>query len=351
MEVEKRFRVYLDHNVLDSIIKGDRFGVKHLLDAPAFLPVYSDENLKEISSSRGYEDQFLAALKSVKAWYLVALTDEAFLPTGRARITEADPFEACVGLMQTLAEAPKGDGGLSRLLKKSYGGLGDTSYREILAQGADDVEESLQSAFQAMEASGPLDPVQLDLLKQLKEMVPIVYSEAMHGVANQLEEYCPDSMMQTVQNGLGMSPLDLNNIRAPGVVKQVWEKAKEAVPGAGFNLEDFFGLKGSPWCIDREREPTIPEKVNAICHQLNFLGYFRDTGMKEEKGLKRSFADMTHAGMAFFCHLLLTSDRRMFMKAIAAYEYLDVGPQVHLLTSNGHEQAGPWLRHKETLTP
>jgi hypothetical protein len=342
MEIEQRFRVYLDHNVLDSIIKGDRFGVMHLLEDVAFLPVYSDENLKEISKSKGHENEFIRLLESIKAWYLVAIADDAFIPTGNAQLSDAKPCESYASLMQTLAEAPKGDGGLSRLLQKGYGGLHDRSYREILAQGGDEVEELLRSACKEIALSGSLDPSQVELMRQLVEQVPTIRASSMHLLADQFEEHCPDSMVQTVQDGTGLSPRTLNNIKPPNIVWQVWKEVRRTMPNADCGLDTLFGLKQAQLCSERSRVPSIPEKVNAIYHQLNFLGYYRDTEMKGEKGLNRLFADMTHAGMASFCHLLLTGDKRMFMKATASYEYLNMGPQVHLLQDEGREVAGPW---------
>jgi hypothetical protein len=86
----------------------------------------------------------------------------------------------------------------------------------------------------------------------------------------------------------------------------------------------FFGVKPQPHEANNDREKTPSEKVNGIYHQLNFLGYYRDTGMKNNRGFVRSSSDMTHAGIASFCHLLLCRDEGLVVKAAAAYEYLGI---------------------------
>jgi hypothetical protein len=53
--------------------------------------------------------------------------------------------------------------------------------------------------------------------------------------------------------------------------------------------------------------------------------------MKVERGFNASFSDMTHAGIASFCHAYKCLDKRQAMKAAAAYEYLKVGTQIHFL--------------------
>ncbi|WP_223858323.1 DUF3723 domain-containing protein [Salinimonas profundi] len=58
---------YLDHNILDSIRKGDPHKVKLLIKELNLTPIYSYENLKEIKRSVGSEDIFLNLLKELKA--------------------------------------------------------------------------------------------------------------------------------------------------------------------------------------------------------------------------------------------------------------------------------------------
>ena len=97
---------------------------------------------------------------------------------------------------------------------------------------------------------------------------------------------------------------------------------------------NFVGVKPPPNERNNDREKTLAEKINSIYHQLNFLGYYRDTSMKTSRGFVRSSSDMTHAGVASFCHLLLCRDEGLVTKAAAAYEYLGVRTQIVHFQSN-----------------
>ncbi|WP_156788084.1 hypothetical protein [Desulfurispirillum indicum] len=90
----------------------------------------------------------------------------------------------------------------------------------------------------------------------------------------------------------------------------------------------FFGLKPFPFEADAGRERTPLEKVNGIYHQLNYIGYYRDSKMSRERRFRASFSDMTHAGLATFCHLMISRDTDLVMKAAAAYEYLGLGTRI-----------------------
>ena len=97
--------------------------------------------------------------------------------------------------------------------------------------------------------------------------------------------------------------------------------------GVESDLETFFGIKPSP-LRDAGRERTILEKVNAIYHQLNFVGYHRDSKMSQRRRFTASFSDMTHAALGSFCRVLMCGDEGLVMKAAAAYEYLDVPTRI-----------------------
>jgi hypothetical protein len=93
-------------------------------------------------------------------------------------------------------------------------------------------------------------------------------------------------------------------------------------------------VKSQPYEANNDREKTLSEKVNGIYRQLNFLGYYRDTGMKNTRGFVRSSSDMTHTGIASFCHLLLCRDEGLVVKAAAAYEYLGIKTKIVYFQAN-----------------
>lgn len=324
--------IYLDHNVLDSMIKDDPFKVKELLDQPSFTAVFSDENLKEIQKSKGYEDKFLDILKEIKAKHIKAVLDEKFVPTGQANIQEVDPGCALASYVETVTPFAGVDYGLSGMLQKFYGGLQDSSFGEIFAEGTDNLMQMLHSSLNNLKDAEGIDPHLLEQMNLMMSQLPEVLAFTNQQLSTSLDN-SPDSIPQVTQfmHATGIAPIILNNIKGPNVLLQIWDLVREKVQSAEMDLETFFGLKGTPWNSNRDREPTISEKVNAIYQQLNFLGYYRDSKMKIKRRFQASFSDMTHAGMASFCHIFICRDEGLVMKTAAAYEYLRVGTQIYHL--------------------
>jgi hypothetical protein len=86
--------LYLDQNILDLFVKHGvaSFG-QQLVEG--FQIVYSDETLKEIKRSVGYESNFLNVLKELGAYHLKIVVDQPrFIITDKATITSRNVFEA-----------------------------------------------------------------------------------------------------------------------------------------------------------------------------------------------------------------------------------------------------------------
>lgn len=86
--------LYLDQNILDLFVKNSvgSFG-QELMDN--FQIVYSDETLKEIRRSSGYESDFLKVLKDLGSYHLKIVVEQpGFIITDKATITSRDVFEA-----------------------------------------------------------------------------------------------------------------------------------------------------------------------------------------------------------------------------------------------------------------
>ena len=50
--------------------------------------------------------------------------------------------------------------------------------------------------------------------------------------------------------------------------------------------------------------------------------------MKTKRGFTQSSSDMTHAGVASFCHFLFCRDKDLVKKTEAAYKYLGVKTKI-----------------------
>lgn len=324
--------VYLDHNVLDTMTKGDPHDICEFFEINDFIAAYSRENLNEINRSKGYEDTFLEVLKNIDARYVVPNLDDKFHHTGTAQVHEGDPFEIYRSHIENTDKIPELGYGISGMLRKMYGGLEDSSFSEILEKGARETGELTQVSDEEIEAAdlGYEETEQLkELIKILPDSVKDLYSE----LGDMLDQDSVENSAKELERTTGIGPKVLKNISGPNSLIQVWKEVEKAFPNTGQTLEKFFGLDQSEWSNEPDRELSVVEKVNAIYHQLNYIGYYRDSKMKKSRRFSASFSDMTHAGVATFCKFFICRDEDLVMKAAAAYEYL--GLQTKILHIKG----------------
>ena len=309
---------YLDHNILDSIRKGDPHSIKKLLKDHNITPIYSQENLKEIKRSVGSEDIFLRTLQELGAKYIEP-TLEKNLPTGSAQINNIDVFDVWKWFIENEDPMPEYGYGLTSMLEKFYGGRNDESYADIFSKGSEELKLLLDDALKDLESEDALTDEMRSAIKSLPELLKEQYEQMSNDLDNQ--EQPP---VKQFEQATGLGALVLKNIKSPNIVEKVFDSVKKSMESVELDIDIFFGVKAQPYEANNDREKTLSEKVNGIYHQLNFLGYYRDTGMKNARGFVRSSSDMTHAGIASFCHLLLCRDEGLVVKAAAAYEYLGI---------------------------
>lgn len=323
---ETKALAYLDHNVLDLMTKGDPLGVIPLIEKTNLRPVYSDENLREIQKSKGYEQTFLDTLDAIGAKYIDVNLDASFKPTGYAKIQDLPASERYAPFVENQTESLEGDFGLSEMLMKAYGGMKEGALDEVLDNGAKELKSLM------LELIRKLDSDDLGILKdkidieELLDSLSSLMSEQVSSLIEIVDHM--DGAVSRFEEMTGIGPLVLKNIKRPNVVEQIWEMLSKIDGFDSLGRDAFFGVKAHGFEPDAERERTLQEKVNGIYHQLNFLGYFRDSNMKKERRFRASFSDMTHAGLASFCHVFICRDEDLVMKAAAAYEYLNIKTQI-----------------------
>lgn len=322
---------YIDHNILDLMTKGDPHNVKELLQKYKLTPIYSNETLKEIQRSKGYENKFLELLEDIGAKYIEPLLDPNFKQTGQARIHAVSPKSCYEHFLSNQNENPCGDFGLSEMLMKFYGGQQNSSFEEISEQGAVDLQKYLLRAIDGIDELPLNDTIDIESLKKIIVDLPEIMKSHSLTMAKELDERS-DSPLSEFEKEAGLGPIVLNNIMPPNVVEKIWQMVSEKINFPDMDIETFFGVKPHQ---ESDRELTLQEKVNAIYHQLNFLGYYRDSKMKKERRFKASFSDMTHAGIATFCHFFLCRDKDLVMKSAAAFEFLGVKTKILHYKANG----------------
>lgn len=318
---------YLDHSVLDLMTKGDPHKVKKLLKEASLTPVFSDETLNEIHRSKGYEKKFLELLEEINAKYIEPVLNENFKQTGQARIHAVSPKAIYEKFLQNRDETPDGDFGLSDALMKFYGGKQNASFEEIFENGANELHRYILGVIDDLDDVPETSLHEIEKLKTLIADFPETMKAQTSTMAAELDEQ-DTSPISAFEAETGIGPIILNNINPPNVVLKIWKLVSKKMKLPNIDLETFFGVKPHDFEEDSGRERTLQEKVNAIYHQLNYLGYYRDAKMKKEKRFKASFSDMTHAGVASFCHVFLCRDVDLVMKAAAAFEYLGVRTKI-----------------------
>jgi hypothetical protein len=318
--------IYLDHNVLDKITKGQLEAIfKRLSPSKSkIIPVYSDESLQEITKSKGYEDKLLSLLKEIDAVYL-QLEQVDFRYTGKAAFINIDPIDAYSQYIGNKKSMPDLGYGLTGMLQKFYGGLNDKTYSEVLTLGIGELLEELDHSVTDLQADENLSKenriVAQTALAQLRDVLPQIYGD----MGKRLDSDTKSAtIVDKVENYFSAGPKILNNIKGPNVVKQIWDLVKQRIPDKAIALDMFFGLTPDLYGYADKRELSLVEKVNALYHQLNFLGYHRDSKMQNRNKFHASFSDRTHAGYAIFCHYIMSMDEKLIKKTAAAYEYLGV---------------------------
>lgn len=307
-------------------MKGDASAVIEMVKGLDMIAVYSDENLAEIRQSKGYQGKFLNLLVELNAWYLKPNVNENFQYTGAASITHVSPHETYEWHIENVEELPQYGYGLTGLVEKMYGGHKDKSFREVIDLGFSELSELLNLALKDIDKQDMSNEEKNQLRAMIHEQLQ--RAETLDGELAEKLEATPDNQVREFEETFGIGPRTLNNVRGQGVLQKIWDVLREQASIEGYTFEKFFGLDQSAWNSNPDRELTTVEKVNAIYNQLNFLGYYRDSKMKTQRGFKRSFRDMTHAGMASFCGFLFSGDKRLVMKASAAYEYLNLRTRI-----------------------
>ncbi len=323
--------IYLDHNVLDKITKEQLEAIFRRLSPNKITPVYSDESLEEIVKSKGYEAKFLSLLKEIGAIYLqLEFIKNRF--TGKAAFMNIDPTEAYSQYISNKKSMPDHGYGLMGMMRKFYGGLKDKTYSEVLTHGANELLIEMDKSINDIQSDENLSEeiriMTKTALRELKTILPQIYGDWGQTLDGNTKSSTPIEQIETF---FSVGPKILNNIKGPEVVKQIWAMVKQRIPDNALTMDMFFGLTPDLNGYSDKTELSIVEKVNALYHQLNFLGYYRDSKMQKRSKFNASFSDRTHAGCAVFCHYIMSMDEKLIKKTAAAYEYLGVFTRtVHL---------------------
>ncbi|WP_444993911.1 hypothetical protein [Aliikangiella sp. IMCC44359] len=319
----KKTAVYLDHNILDSILKSRVSNLSDHFRDEEIVYVYSSENLVEIRKSVGFEGRLLAILKDLNAMYLFVEHDLHGRPTGKYEFRDGDPLDFYLDLDNARSETTDSNFGFDEIIQKLYGGASDKSYSEITQQGIQDIFYELDEALEGIRDE--VDHVRFDIIKSHFSDLKDEIKSRFQNMGYIFDIETSKNNYTTWEDGIGIGPKELNNIKPPRVVEKVWEAVSDKLPGE-VTFEKMFGL--GPIYEGALSPRNNIDKCNAIYHALNFFGYYRDKGMKKLRRVRASSCDMTHAGNASLCDVLLSGDKDFCIKAQAAYEFLNINTKI-----------------------
>jgi hypothetical protein len=317
--------VYLDQNILDLFVDNglDKFG-ENLSDK--FQIVYSDETLKEIRRSKGYEDKFLNVLSALKAFHLkIVLTQSDFRPTGNATITDRDVFEAFSEYCENDSEYAYVEDALNQWLYKFSGGRKGETFHDIFAEQKGAFSKLTDSINQnaadlPQDVTGLLFEHTKGLDEQFSGILSDLESKMNEGIADQ--ENWEGAKQYREDTGIG--PKQLNNIQEPKVLEQIWQlhADKRADDDPILDINKFYNINTNP--LDSEQPYFKYQVVTGLYNMLNTIGYYPDSKMHKEKRFVAALSDNSHASIAAFCDVLLSRDEAFIKKVRAVYEYLEI---------------------------
>ena len=320
--------VYLDQNILDFFAKQGlgEFG-QMLIDD--YQVVYSDETLKEIRRSKGFEESFLKVLKNLEANYLKLVVEQPhFIITDKATISVRNPFDVYREYCENSDDGVDFENAMQPWLFKFSGGRKGNSIKDIHNEQISAFSDLIDSIM--VNSDGLPEEIQRQLETYTLEMTA-QYKAALEKTDSMMLENIEDDKdwdgIKSFRSQVGIGPKQLNNIEPPNVLVKIFDRLRvlPTFSNSNMDIDDFFQLKKNP--IYPEQPYFKHQKVTIIYHMLNTLGYYPDSKVHKERRFIAAISDNSHASIASFCSFLLSNDESFIKKVNVAYEYLEIPTQ------------------------
>ncbi|PXB17379.1 hypothetical protein [Vibrio parahaemolyticus] len=333
-----KLTAYLDQNILDLFVKHGLGEFGEML-AREYQVIYSDETLKEIKRSVGYENKFLDVLNQLGAFHLKVCLDEHFQPTGKATITERNSYQAFQEYNSNEPVYERVYDSMMMNVQKIYGGAIDSTFDDIKDKQIsvyDELHKSILKNIEDLKPEYPELAVELESqAENMKKKLADAVSESAKLASQSISDPIGWSGIKDFREFLNTGPMQLNNIEPPNVIQQIWCICQEKLPNeVDITLEQFFGIESNPIY------PSLAffkyQKVNAIYNMLNMLGYHPDSDVHKERRFIAAISDQSHASMATFADMLLSRDKSFLKKVEASYEFVGVNTRTFHVEANMH---------------
>ncbi|USD66849.1 hypothetical protein [Vibrio sp. SCSIO 43136] len=330
---------YLDHNILDLLVKNPEMSFKDELKQK-FQILYSDENLKEIKRTGENGSLYLGVLDDLEAMYLKLVLTPQFKFTGDATLDITKPEKAfenyCLNIEPVYERMEKAT---AQSLIKFYGGRSGDTFDDINGEQLGAFDNLINYLHSLVDS----DEIQ-ENFPELNEQVSAYttglkrsYDEALSQASGELRKHTSDernySGVKTYRESTGIGPVQLNNIEPPDVLEKIWtaHKGLQGYSETNFTIEQFYGIS---YNSIYNREMFLFEKITSIYNVLNVIGYHPDSKMKKEKRFTAAMSDAGHASIGSFADFVLSRDIAFIKKTRAAYEFLHAKTQVIEVTVN-----------------
>lgn len=311
--------VYLDHNVLDDLIKCRADDLKVWLITSPVIPVVSNTNLVEIANSKGYEDRFLSLLDEIAACFIEEQTDENNRLLDRVLIYESDALTLREH-MTLMPSNPLGPPtGFHGIIHKLFGGQADVPFMDIVKGEVDNIESETE-----VEGLDEDDTDFDNAIGVLTKMAFNVAREAMNHLGETMETESNTPGYRKFQEYRDASPRIINNLDSDNLIDAVIDQANNVFKEYGLSADEYLQAQGKIIQETYGRPQSLVDQIRSLYLLLSLFGYHRDPQIKKDEGYFKDMRDLEHVVMARYCALFFTKDKRLIKKATQIYKYLNL---------------------------
>ena len=240
---------YLDHNILDLLVKNPLLSFKEDL-RQKYQILYSDENLKEIKRTGENDSLYLDVLDELEAMHLKLVLTPRFELTGDAMISITKPVDAFRNYCQNIEPVYEQLGkSISQSLLKFYGGRHGDTFDDINNEqiGAFD---NLLSHIQTLVNVDEIQKYSPEINKHVSAYTSELkrsHDEALKQASQELRKHVSDesnySGVDDYRENTGIGPVQLNNIEPPNVLEKIWAAHKDVDGYAGLMYRTLSGKR------------------------------------------------------------------------------------------------------------
>lgn len=323
----KKVRCYLDQNVIDFLIKGNINSIQDLIN--------KNQNSEIIYSYVTFREFARIDNESNRALYLnfLKINEAIYFHIDKNEIVhfeDADPFEQFNLFYNNSNNYNDLEDSVISMVHKILGGKKDTSFDEVgtsFNNSFGQLIEDLNAAINSLEDHPDIDKNSLkEQLQSAKSNLSEMNDKSMKQLTNSI--YNTENPLHEWRKLCGIKVDQLNAITPPNVIDQIWNLLKDEIKRSNSKVtyNDLFGDGWYRHLSDQDIAMTM--KVNGLYGLLNFMGYYPDKNIRDDRKFIPFINDQQHVGHAIYADYFITRDKRLKKKADAVYEHLKIKTKI-----------------------